>query len=251
MSQKLCTVIIPVYNCAETIAEAVKSALNQTYRKLELLIVNDCSTDQTLDIVQKLSSNDNRIHIINNKSNMGVANARNQALKLAKGDYIAFLDGDDVWETSKVERQIFTIENSKCDFCYTSYSYINKNGVKIGKPKIVPNSCAYSDILKENFICCSSVLMHGYLKKYEMMDEFFHEDFVYWLGLLKNGYTASGCTTPLVKYRVWQNGRSNNKIRAAKNRWAIYRKYCNIDFLSAIYFFCIYAFRGIVKYSNL
>lgn len=252
MERKLCSVVIPVYNCFETLGQTIQSVLNQSYNNLEILVINDQSTDRSLDIVKNFAEKDKRIHIIENRKNLGVAQSRNKGFENIKGEYVALLDGDDIWESKKLEQQIAALQNTNCDFCYSSYSYINGAGKEVGHPHIIPDSCTYEDLLKENFICCSSVVLRSELtQKYKMTSEFFHEDFVYWLELLKSGYSGIGCSQVLVKYRVSQKGRSYNKLSAAKNRWLIYRKYCKLDILSSLYYFSHYAFNGFNKYRKI
>lgn len=252
MDRKLCSVIIPMYNCSGTIKQAIQSVQDQSYENLEILVINDQSIDRSLEIVNELAKKDKRIHVIENKKNLGVAQSRNIGFENARGEYIALLDGDDIWEPNKLEQQIALLQNSNCDFCYTSYSYINGIGEGIGLPHIVPNTCSYKDLLKENSICCSSVVLRtSLIKKHKMTSEFFHEDFVYWLKLLKSGYSGIGCNQVLVKYRVSQKGRSYNKISAAKNRWLIYRKYCKLNIISSLYYFSCYTLHGIRKYHKI
>ncbi len=252
MEQKLCSVIIPMYNCSETIGQTIQSALRQSYRNLEILVINDQSTDSSLNIVKSLADKDDRIHIIQNQKNLGVAQSRNKGFESVTGEYVALLDGDDVWEPKKLEKQIAILKNVNCDFCYSSYLYINNAGKEIGLPHIIPDTCTYEHLLKENFICCSSVVLRTeVVRKHQMTSEFFHEDFVYWLELLKSGYNGIGCTQVLVKYRVSQSGRSYNKFSSAKNRWLIYRKYCKISLISSLYYFFIYTINGIIKYKKI
>lgn len=252
MNRNLCSVIIPMFNCAETISKAIQSAQNQTYSNLEILAIDDHSSDNTVEIVENLATQDNRIHIIQNKTNLGVSGSRNVGFEHTEGGYIAFLDGDDIWEADKLKKQITLFQDTKCDFCYTSYSYINDSEDIIGSPRIVPETCTYFDLLKENFICCSSVLLRSELtRKHKMTKEFFHEDFIYWLELLKSGCTAVGCGQVLVKYRVSQKGRSSDKKAAAKNRWQVYRKYCKMNMAESYYYFFCYAVHGLKKYHGM
>lgn len=252
MGKELCSVIIPMYNCSETIEQTIRSALNQSYANLEVLVINDQSTDGSLNIVKNLAKKDMRIHLIENPKNLGVAQSRNIGFKNAQGEYIALLDGDDIWEPQKIERQIALLQNTKFDFCYSSYSYINDIGKEIGVPRIIPDSCSYNDLLKENFICCSFVILRSELtQKHKMTSEFFHEDFVFWLELLQSGYKAIGCRDVLLKYRVSRKGRSYNKFSAAKNRWQIYRKYCKLNLMSSLYYFFNYTINGLKKYKKL
>jgi teichuronic acid biosynthesis glycosyltransferase TuaG len=252
MEEKLCSVIIPTYNCAGTIRQAVHSAQNQTYKNSEIFILDDGSTDETLRIAKALAKDDNRIRVFQNQQNLGVALTRNKGFDLAEGNFIAVLDSDDIWEPDKLQEQIALLEKTDCGFCYTSYSCVDSAGIVIGSEHIIPESCTFTDLLKENVICCSSVVLKKELiEKHKMSNDYFHEDFVFWLELLKDGYKACGCPQPLVKYRVSQHGRSHNKLSAAKNRWLVYRNYLHLPFFPSLYYFCVYAANGIKKYYKL
>ena len=248
----LCSAIIPAHNCENYIKSTIQSVLKQSHANLEILVIDDCSTDNTLQIVTDFAKTDNRIQVFQNEKNLGVAKTRNRGFELAAGKFIALLDGDDIWEPDKLQKQIALLEKTDCEFCYTSYSYINAAGAQIGSAHIVPESCAFLDLLKENFICCSSVVLKKKLvEKHKMSSDYFHEDFVFWLELLQNGYKACGCTQSLVKYRISKHGRSYNKLGAAKNRWLIYRNYLKFPFFSSFYYFCAYAVNGLKKYYKL
>lgn len=252
MDKSLCSVIIPMHNCATTIRQTVESARKQSYGDLEILAIDDASTDTTPEIIAAMAEADPRIRLVRNTANLGVAKTRNRGFSLAKGEYIALLDGDDLWEPDKLREQIALMEKSGCDFCYTSYSYMDGSGNEIGRPHIIPRSCTYTDLLRENFICCSTVLLRAEpTRQYQMKPEFFHEDFVYWLELLKAGYTAAGCQRVLAKYRLLRQGRSHNKIQAAKNRWEIYRNYCRLGLGESLSFFLCYALNGLKKYGGI
>ncbi|AEV28907.1 glycosyl transferase [Sphaerochaeta pleomorpha str. Grapes] len=251
-NEMLCSVIVPAYNCEHTLCESVESALAQTYSNLEILIVDDCSSDNTALVMQELAARDKRVRCISLSQNGGVAEARNKAFAEAKGLYCAFLDSDDLWAPQKIETQIALLEKGLGDFSYSSYSFINGEGTEIGKAKLVPDSCTLSDLLKENFILCSSVVMKTEICKFYAMDgTFSHEDFVYWLTLLREGFKAIGYTSPLVKYRVYEKNRSGNKVKAAHDRWIVYRQFLNLDIARSCGYFLSYTFHGLLKYSRL
>ena len=133
----LVSVIMPSYNTSQYIKESIQSVLNQTYTNWELIIVDDCSTDNTDEVVSAI--NDSRIRYFKNKKNSGAAISRNKALREAKGQWIAFLDSDDIWMPEKLERQITFMEDNGYAFSYTNYEEIdmvgNKTGVRITGPK--------------------------------------------------------------------------------------------------------------------
>lgn len=250
--EKLCSVIVPAYNCERTIRLSVESALHQSYTHLELLIVDDCSTDNTGFILKDLAQQDSRVRILFMEKNGGVAQARNRLFAEAKGAYIAFLDSDDIWDPTKLEKQIALLESSGSDFVYSSYSFIDGKSESIGTPKLVPSSCTLSDILKENFILCSTVVMKSSLgKQYTMDGSYAHEDMVYWLTLLQGGCKAVGHPEVLVRYRIYDQNRSGNKAKAAKDRWIVYRKFLDFGLLKASGYFILYAVNGFHKYRRL
>lgn len=131
MMNELISVIMPSYNTASYIEESVQSVLNQTYRNLELIIVDDCSTDNTDEVVQHLLG-DKRIRYYKNNENSGAAVSRNRALREAKGRWIAFLDSDDLWEENKLEKQVLFMEENGFSFSYTEYIEINEMGNELG-----------------------------------------------------------------------------------------------------------------------
>ena len=119
----LVSIITPAYNAAEYIVETIESVLAQTYPKWEMLIVNDCSKDNTVEIVQSYAAKDNRIKLINLKQNSGAAVARNTAIQNAKGRYIAFLDSDDIWKKEKLQKQIEFMQQNGYAFTFTAYEH--------------------------------------------------------------------------------------------------------------------------------
>ncbi len=250
--QVLCSVIIPAYNCSATIAESVKSALRQTYSHLEVLIANDASTDATAQVLAELETLDERIQVFSLEKNCGVANARNFLFSKAKGTFLAFLDSDDIWEESKLEEQIALLEKSGADLVYSSYGYIDGNGCPIGIPKIVPRACSFHTLLKENYILPSTVVMKtSWVQTHVMDGSYAHEDFVFWLELLQSGLTAIGNQKTLIQYRIYENNRSGNKWKAAKNRWIVYRRFLHMNSFVSLWYFVQYTVNGLRKYKGI
>ena len=243
------SVIMPAYNSEKTIEEAIHSVLTQSVRSLELIVVNDRSTDDTLKVVSQLVKEDPRIILINCDTNQGPAEARNLALKHASGEYIAFLDSDDIWQKEKLEKQLTVLESTKYDICYTAYGILDGNSSLAKKLYLIPERIDYKELLKENVIGLSTVLIkRELLTGYKFNNRWFHEDYALWLQLLGSGKRAIGINEILVYYR--SGGRSKNKILAAKNRWVIYRKAEKLPLLKAMYYMSIYSFRGIKKLCN-
>lgn len=249
MPHILVSVIIPVYNCAGYIKEALDSVLNQTMDSFEIIVVDDFSTDGTRGIVTEYAAGKKcQFQLLCNPRNMGVAYSRNQALKQARGKYICFLDGDDVWFHEKLQKQIEFIEKRQCDFIYTGYGFISDDGRPCGNAYRVPEQLVWKRLLYENVVGCSTVMCRAELfQKYRFRENYFHEDYALWLELLENGYCACGIPEPLVRYRLTRQSKSGNKLKAAKGRWEIYRKFLQFNRLQALQVFMVYAILGIKK----
>ncbi|MCE5221759.1 MAG: glycosyltransferase family 2 protein [Clostridium sp.] len=244
--KNLVSVIIPVYNASKTIEKTIKSVLCQSYTYFEIIIIDDWSTDNSFKIIEELSKSDSRIIIYRNQKNLGVAKTRNVGINIAKGEFISFLDSDDIWKCSKLEKQLEYIKQKNADICYTSYEMINNNETN-SVLRVAPKEINYNGLLKENVICCSTaVAKTSLLKKYPFQTEFFHEDFVMWLKLLKHEYKAVGIQESLVIYR--KGGRSSDKLKACRNRWIVYRKSEKLSLILSIYYLINYTLNGVKKY---
>jgi len=242
------SIIIPVYNCENTILLTLKSVLNQTIKDYEVIIINDCSTDNTLVKIDEFKNKFSDITIISNIKNIGVAESRNKGFQISKGVYIALIDGDDLWLPEKLEKQKYLIKNTNCDICCTSYSFIDENSKDIKKVYIVPKTINYSMLLKQNYIGCSTVVVKRNLLSNKSMDNSFqHEDYALWLKLARNGAKIVGIIEPLMKYRIIHSSRSYNKTNAAKGRMMIYLKQEKLSLIKSLYFFSCYAINGIKK----
>lgn len=249
MSKPLVSVIMPAYNAELYIEESVASILNQSYRNLELIIVNDCSNDNTLQILEKFSSNDERIIVLNNDTNLGCAQSRNKALQITKGEYIAFCDSDDVWMENKIEKQLSHIKNSNADMVFTAYEMIDSSGQHI-KYRNIKEKVLFDDLLRENFVIFSTTIFRrGVIEEIQFNDRWYHEDYVFLLDCMEHQYEFGGLNENLVKYRISKNGRSYNKFCSAKHRWIILRKYLKIDLVLSIWYFIQYIFYGVKKYK--
>lgn len=142
-NSELVSVITPAFNCEKFIAEMITSVLSQTYTNWEMIIVDDCSSDKTAEIVASFQEKDSRIKYYYNTTNRGSAFSRNMALQKAKGKWIAFLDSDDLWHPKKLEKQIGFMIKNKYHFSYTNYCEIDENSketnILITGPKVIPN----------------------------------------------------------------------------------------------------------------
>lgn len=247
----LVSIIMPAYNAEKFIEQAILSVQNQTVKDWELLVIDDCSTDSTIEIVEKIKSMDSRIKLLKNKENLGSAKTRNYGFELARGKYVALLDSDDYWYPLKLEKQIVKLETECADLVYCSYAIVDENRNKCCKDFIVPNRANLQTILVKSVVSCSTALMTIELvKKHHFNEEFYHEDYVYWLEVLQSGVKAVGTLEVLAEYRQSSNTKASNKILCAKHRWKIYREYMKLSFLSSMYYLVRYAFAGIEKYHK-
>ena len=245
----LISVIMPAYNCSSFIAASIVSALNQTHSNIELIVIDDCSSDDSFLLAKEYERCDSRVKLYKNDQNIGVALTRNRAFALASGEFIALLDADDIWHTEKLEKQLAFMLDSHCDLCYTAYSFISETGASLGNPYFVPNKLNLKVLLRENVIGCSSVLMRASIvKSIPMRNEFAHEDYVFWLELMQQGVTACGLNEVLMDYRIVTGSRSANKWKSAMNRWRIYRTLLHLNVFEASRLFVSYAMRGLAKH---
>lgn len=244
------SVIMPAYNAEKYIGEAVESVLNQTYENLELLIIDDCSTDGTFQLLECIAKKDSRIKIFRNEKNLGVADTRNRGFEIADGEYSALIDSDDVWRREKLEKQIELMIRQGIDVSYCSYGLIDENGNKCGRDFITPAKTEFDQMLEKSVISCSTaVLSKNIVKNYKFKKEYYHEDLVFWLQILKDGFKARGVIEVLADYRILANSRSSNKLVCAIERWNVYRDYFEIPRWKSLCVWIKYVFHACMKYT--
>lgn len=245
-TNSLVSIICPVYNTENYLNETIVSVMNQTYIYWELLLVIDAkSTDGSLAIAKNWSVKDSRIKIIESPINLGVSNNRNHGIQLCSGEWIAFLDSDDLWLPLKLQRQLEFIKANPTHFCCHTYGQIAPDGTPLSVIRQCSPLITYHDLLKSNSIGCLTVMIRAdKLKKFSFNTTLPHEDFILWLELLKEIGPAHGLDENLALYRVLPNSRSGNKKRAALDRWMIYRNVLNLNLFSSAYYFSIYAMRA-------
>mgnify|MGYP001065538730 FL=1 len=251
MQHPLVSVVMPAYNAEKYIGEAIRSVQSQTYTNWVLLVIDDCSTDHTVDVVQAFVNTDDRIRLFRNTRNLGAAKTRNRGLELSEGEWVALLDSDDIWHSDKLEKQLAVALNSGSEIIYCSCSLISSDGEKISD-YIVPAQTSYDDMLKESVFSCSTTLLaKNVVDNNRFSADYYHEDLVYWLQLLKKGYSASACCEPLADYRIVEGSRSHSKVQSAKNRWEVYRKVEKLSLLKSLSVFLSYTARGLRKYKRV
>lgn len=247
--EKLVSIITPVYNCEDLIGQTIESVIKQTYKNWEMILVDDCSLDNTADIIKEYMKNDNRIKYIKLSSNSGAAVARNNALNKSRGRFIAYLDSDDLWDEQKLEKQINFMLHNNYAFTCTDYEKIDKCGKPLKKIKI-PKEVNYNLFLKNTIIQTVGVMVDTKITGKTLLimpNVRRRQDAATWCQLLKNGYNCYECPEILSYYRVVKNSLSSNKIKAIKMNWYWYRKIEKLPLWKTCYCFCGYAFNAVKK----
>ena len=225
MKDGLVSVIMPLYNCAAFITDTIHSLQSQTYENWELVAVDDCSTDNTAEIVQALAAEDPRIRYFCLEKNSGAAVARTVSMENADGEYMAFLDSDDLWHPEKLKRQLAFMQEHDYAFSCTSYAQINEQGEPLGKIKRCIPKTNYNRLLLDNPVGNSTV-MYSVKKmgKFTVPNIRKRNDYALWLKMLKKEQYVYGLPEVLMYYRVCSNSISSNKFKLIKYNWIVYRE---------------------------
>lgn len=248
MKQPLVSVIMPCYNMERFIADTIRSVIDQTFDDWELLVVDDTSTDGTVELIKYFCENESRINLSVNAEHGSIANTRNNCIKQAKGRYLAFLDADDIWHPDKLQRQIRFMQERQVGFSYTSYDLIDEEGKTLGKTINVAGNLNYKDYLRNTIIGCSTVMLDTEIVGQVTVPDFrTSEDTATWLDVLKKGYLAYAINEPLTSYRIRRKSASSNKLKAAADLWKVYRKHEKMSFFKTLCYFFSYAFNAIKK----
>ena len=249
-SENTVSIIMPAYNAEQFISDAIDSVLAQTHQDWELLIVNDCSQDNTDKVVEAYCARDERIKFFSNEINSGPAKTRNNAINRAVGRFIAFLDSDDAWSPKKLELQLRVMIENGFVFTYTGYHRISEDGLVSGVPIPVPSTLNYSQLLKKTAIVTSSVVLDlAAIGKIQMKDTYY-DDFACWLEIMSNGTLAHGVDDDLVAYRVATLSVSRNKVNSAIQVWSAYRDVEGLGLLKSVWCFIHYAVNALHKYKQ-
>ena len=244
----LVSVITPSYNSSKFIDECINSVISQSYTNWELLIVDDCSDDNSKELLLNLEKRDERIKLTFLDNNIGAAHARNVAIQKAKGKYIAFLDSDDSWDSKKLDKQISFMVQNDIAFSFTSYQSISENGLDIISVIEAPYKMTYNNYLKNTIIGCLTVIIdREKVGDFEMPSIRSSHDMALWLLIMKRGFIAYGFNENLAKYRIVSSSNTSDKWAAAKDVWRVYRNLEKLSFFYSIWCFLNYAFNAIIK----
>lgn len=248
MIENLVSVITPVYNSEKYIEKTILSVLNQTYKNLEMILVDDCSTDNSKEIILRIQKKDKRVKYVKLDKNSGAAVARNTGLEKAEGQFIAFIDSDDVWKKDKLNQQLEFMNNKNIGFTYTAYETLAEDGTIQNKHIHVPDKINYSSLLKNTAIACSTVIINKeFTGDFSMPSVRKGQDTATWLKLLKKIDYAYGYDEVLSSYRKVAGSISSNKLDALKRTWNTYYNIEKLPFFKAAYYFSFYTFNAIKK----
>jgi glycosyltransferase involved in cell wall biosynthesis len=244
----LVSIITPSYNASTYIAETISSVQNQTYKNWELIIVDDCSSDNSVKIIQEFQKDDDRIQLIQLNKNSGPAIARNRGIAISKGAFMTFIDADDLWLPNFITASMREIKNSE-GFVFASYHRFNEHLKPLHKDFIVPKKVTYADILKTNSISCLTAFIDtAKLGKLNMPDIKYRQDMGLWLKYLQKIDVAKGIKTPLAIYRIRKKSHSRNKLKLLLHQWNFYRKVALLSIPKTAYYFTLWGVYGIKKY---
>lgn len=246
----LVSVIIPVYNCELFLSSTIDSVLAQdSEKKLEIIIVNDCSSDNSEKIIQKYIKKHSNIFYFKNNINLGAGESRNIGLSKAKGRFVAFVDADDLWKSDKIKKQLRLLQEKNAFFSYTAIEMIDKNGKKIKNKRKLKTEITYSFLLKNTMIANSSVLIdRNILGDFKMSTRRMSHDYSTWLRLLRNGSKAYGVDEALVSYRVHSSSLSSNKLKSAKYIWDIQKEDEGLSSIHILFNIACWSVNSILKY---
>ena len=246
------SIAIPVHNAAATVRQTLDSVLAQTYADYEVVLVDDGSSDGSHELLLRFAEEHPNFRVFRNADNRGAAFSRNRAVREAEGEYVAFLDADDLWTPDKLEKQAaFAAAHPEYEIWFTSSGFLSPAGEKLDSVLRVPPEVDRKALLKQNVISCSSVM----LRRETALEHPFpeqgrcHEDYAAWLSVLSGGGKAGGLDEPLLLYRLG-TGKSANKIRAAAMNWRTYGA-AGLSFPQKVRYMASYAFRSVRKYAGI
>ena len=221
----LVSIITPTYNCAQFIGETIKSVQGQTYPNWEMIIVDDCSTDNTREIVCAYSAKDARIRYHVLEKNSGAAVARTTAMQAAQGSYMAFLDSDDIWYPEKLEKQLAFMQQTGHAFTCTSYEQMTEDANLLGRVIKSIEKTSYNRLLLDCPVGNSTVMYNvERMGKFRVPNIRKRNDDALWLAMLKKEPYIWGMPEVLMKYRIRKNSISSNKWKVVKYHWKLYRE---------------------------
>ena len=242
------SIITPTYNCGAYIAETIESVLCQTYLNWEMIIVDDCSTDDTQRIVEAYVRKDGRIKYHKLAENSGAAVARTTAMSLAQGNYMAFLDSDDLWMPDKLKCQLGFMRQNGYAFSCTSYCQIDKDGKSLERVVYAKRRVNYNRLLLDCPVGNSTVMYDvSVMGKFVVPNIRKRNDDALWLRMLKSEKYIWGMPDILMKYRVRPNSISINKFSLIKYHWQLYREIEHLTVVRSVFHVAYWCFLKVFR----
>lgn len=244
------SIITPVFNSSKFLEETIASVFNQTFTDWEWMITDDKSTDNSVEIIQKV--NDSRIQLILSDKNGGAGHARNLSLKQANGRFITFLDGDDFWEPNFLEEMIWFMKKENTELAYSNYARCDENLNPVIDDFKADKPVTFDNLLKT----CRLSLLSSMYDSQRVGKEYFpegskREDHVMWLNLLKKIPVGKPLPKTMAKYRMHQSSISRKKSNIVKDQYLVYKDYMNFSTVKSLYYTANWALNGFMKYSKL
>jgi teichuronic acid biosynthesis glycosyltransferase TuaG len=242
---------MPCFNNEAYVSEAIASIQRQSYQDWELFVIDDCSTDGSLDVIRRCAASDPRIHVLVNTRNAGPGVTRNRGITAARGRYLAFMDSDDLWDERFLEVSLHYSIEYDCPFVFSSYNRLDEQLQPLYDPFIVPKSVTDRSALKTCPISCLTTLLDiGRIGKYYMPELRKRQDYVLWLSILKDIDEARGIREVLASYRIRKGSVSRNKLKAMFYVWRVYRDYERLSVPRSAYYLATYSINGLRKYHS-
>lgn len=246
MEAHLVSIITPSFNSEKFISDTIQSVKNQTYQNWEMIIVDDCSTDKTVSIIEEFL-HDNRIQLHRLDKNSGTGVARNTAISIAKGRYIAFLDSDDLWKPDKLQKQVEFMVSKNQPFTFSYYECIDEEGKALEKIIQAPKILTYQQLFWSNWVGnLTGIYDVNFFGKIAISSARKRQDWRMWLTILKKIKTAEPIPESLAIYRIRENSISASKTELLRHNYKVYRDFhhknaiiaavCMIGFLFTHFF---------------
>ena len=237
----LVSIVMPAYNSEAFIIESIQSVIDQTYSNWELFVIDDASTDATRRIVRDFAGKDNRIRLIQNSSNCGTHYSRNKGIEVASGDFISFLDSDDLWKPEKLEIQLKTLSKENIAACFSSYDLITEEGKNLHKKVQALPVLIYDKLLKANYVGnLTGIYNVSILGKIYCPEIRKRQDWALWLKVIEEGGPMEGIQESLAVYRVRKNSISNNKLEMLKYNFKVYNSVLDYGFFPSMWMMLIF-----------
>ncbi|MBF4472812.1 glycosyltransferase family 2 protein [Flavobacterium sp. HJJ] len=247
METSLISIITPSFNSEKFIADTIQSVRHQTYQNWEMIIVDDCSNDNTVSIIEHFASNDERIRFFQLDKNSGAGIARETALSKAKGKYIAFLDADDLWKPLKLEKQLQFLKDNKAPFTFSFYDCINEEGNPLKKRVEAPINLSYYQLFFCNYVGnLTGIYDVNYFGKIAISTTRKRQDWMVWLTILKKVKNAKPVAESLAFYRIRDNSLSASKVDLLKHNFAVYRRFHGFNYISSLFIMIGFLFTQLI-----